>query len=52
VGLHSLDEEAANDYAPKIRSVLEFVVRRLRREVEERRAYAASLKKARKRPAE
>jgi hypothetical protein len=52
VGLHSLDEGAANDYATKIRSALEFVVRRLRREVEERRAYAASLKKARKRPAE
>jgi hypothetical protein len=48
VGLHSLDEEAANDYAVKIRDALEFVVRRLRREVEERRAYAASLKKARK----
>ncbi len=52
VGLHSLDEEAANDYALKIRNALEFIIRRLRREIEERRAYAASLKEARKPTAE
>lgn len=52
VGLHALDEEAANDYALKIRNALEFIIRRLRREIEERRAYAASLKESRKLPVE
>lgn len=52
VAIHTLDEETANDYAMTIRNALEFIVRRLRREAEERRAYAASLKETRKLPTE
>lgn len=47
VGLHTLDEEKANEYAVIIRDALEFVVRGLHRQHEERKAYAAKLKQIR-----
>lgn len=49
VGLHVLDEEKANEYAIVVRDALEFVIRKLRREHEERKAYAEKLKSIRKR---
>jgi hypothetical protein len=48
IGLHVLDEEKANEYATVIRDALEFVIRRLRREHEERKAYAEKLKSIRR----
>jgi uncharacterized protein YfkK (UPF0435 family) len=48
VGLHVLDEEKANEYAMVVRDALEFVIRRLRREHEERKTYAEKLKDIRK----
>lgn len=48
VGLHVLDEEKANEYAIVIRDALEFVIRGLRRQHEDRKAYAAKLKTIRK----
>lgn len=50
VGLHNIDEETANQYAMVIRSGLEFTIKRLRREYEERKAYVEELKKIRKLP--
>lgn len=52
VGIHTLDEETANNYAIEMRAALEFIVRNLRREIEERKAYAAALKNTRKLPVE
>jgi hypothetical protein len=50
VGLHTLDDEIANQYAQEIRTALEFIIRNLRRTHEERRAYAAQIKKIRQLP--
>jgi hypothetical protein len=50
VGLHTLDEETATEYATAISNALEFIIRRLRREHEERKAYAAQVKKIRTLP--
>lgn len=44
VGLHTLDEETANEYAHAIKDALEFTIRTLRRTLEERRAYAKQIK--------
>jgi hypothetical protein len=52
VGLHLLDEETASECAMKIRNALEFIVRRLRRELDERKAYAATLRTIRDLPVE
>jgi hypothetical protein len=48
VGLHTLDDETANEYAAEIRTALEFIIRNLRRTHNERKAYAAQIKKIRK----
>jgi hypothetical protein len=50
VGLHTLDDETANQYAQEIRTGLEFIIRNLRRTHEERKSYAAQIKKIRKLP--
>ena len=50
VGLHTLDDETANQYAQEIRTALEFIIRNLRRTHEERKSYAAQIKKIRKLP--
>lgn len=48
VGIHVLDEDKANEYATVMRDALEFVIRRLRREHDERKAFAEKLKQIRK----
>lgn len=47
IGLHTLDDETANQYAQDIKDALEFIIRNLRRTHDERKAYAARLKKIR-----
>jgi hypothetical protein len=48
VGLHTLDDETANEYAEEIRTALEFIIRNLRRTHNERRAYVEKIKNIRK----
>jgi len=50
VGLHTLDDATANEYAQEIRNALEFIIRNLRRTHEERKLYAAQIKKIRNLP--
>jgi pterin-4a-carbinolamine dehydratase len=50
IGLHTLDEETANEYAIAIHTALEFIIKRLRREYEERKVYAEETKKVRRLP--
>jgi len=50
VGLHTLDDETANQYAEEIRTALEFIIRNLKRTHNERKVYAAQIKKIRNLP--
>ena len=50
VGIHTLDEKTANTYAQEIKNALEFIIRSLKRTHEERKAFAAQIKKIRNLP--
>lgn len=47
VGIHTLDEGTASDYAIAIRDALEFIIRGLKKHQDERKVYAAKLKEIR-----
>lgn len=50
IGIHTLDDATANQYAEEIRTALEFIIRNLRRTHEERKSYVAKIKRIRELP--